>query len=139
MFLVRLAGGLKTWKNQRKINLPRANLASARHPGARGGGPFQGTTSQQGSGPPLAAQVWVQRSAPSTHTVLEERNIRNTLENQRKIPCAPSLSQAPLRFPAIGNGTPHRRCIAMPGAPTSSPEPYLGSHSSHCWIMHRKW
>ena len=139
MFLVCPVDILKTFKTKGKSTSRERIWPLRAIPGARGGRPFQGTTSQQGSGPPLAAQVWVQRSAPSTHTVLEERNVRNTLGNQRKIPCAPSLSQAPLRFPAIGNGTPHRRCIAMPGAPTSSPEPYLGSHSSHCWIMHRKW
>ena len=27
--------------------------------------------------------------------------------------CAPGLSQVPWRFPAIGNSTPRRRCIAM--------------------------
>ena len=58
-------------------------------PEARGGGPFQGTTRQGGSGPLLAAQVRVRRSAPSTHTELEQRNVRNTLENQRETSIRP--------------------------------------------------
>ena len=53
--------------------------------------------------------------------------------------CAPGLSQAPWRFPAIGNSTPRRRCIAMRGAHANSPEPYSGSHSSRCLRMHKKW
>ena len=51
-------------------------------------------------------------------------------ENKGNPACASSPPQAPWCFPAIGDSTPCRRCIAMRGAQANSPEPYSGSHSS---------
>ena len=85
--------------------------------GARGGGPFQGTTRQEGIGPLLAAQVRERRSAPSTRTEQDERNIRNTLENQRgnsvrhrSVACTMAPS----------SGRDHRTTLAVPRSSRST-------------------
>ena len=81
------------------------------------------------------AEVWLQARTPSWSSETLEIHWKT----KGKPACAPGLSQVPWRFPAIGNSTPRRRCIAMRVAHANSPEPYSGSHSSHCLRMHNKW
>ena len=138
VFLKRPAVFSKTWKFITFLELPTLQLTDSQ--GRRRGqrrSPFSVLPKikcHEVTGSLHIAEVWLQRATLRP----EKRNVRNTLENQRETPCAPSLSQAPWRFSTIGDSTPHWRCIAMPGTPTSSPAPYSESHSSHCWRMHRK-
>ena len=138
MFLVRPAVGLKTWKNQRKSTFRWRIRALRAVQQARGGGPFQGTTRQEGSGPLLARKCGCgdRRQARTKSWSSETLEIR--WENKGKPACAPSLPQAPWCFPAIGDSMPCRRCIAMREAQANSPEPHSGSHSSHCSRTCRK-
>ena len=117
MFLKRPAVFSKTFKTKGKSTSRERIRAPRPIPGARSGVPSQGTTRQEGIGPLLAAQVRERRSAPSTRTEQEERNIRNTLENQRGNSVRPRSVAGTM---APSRGRDHRTTLAVPRSSRST-------------------
>ena len=127
VFLVRPAVGLKTWKFKAFLEPPTLQFTDS-----------QGRRREQRRSPFSVlpkikchevtdslhiAEVWLQARTPSWSSETLEIHWKT----KGKPACAPGLSQAPWRFPAIGNSTPRRRCIAMRGAHANSPDPHSGT------------
>ena len=138
VFLVRPAVGLKTWKFKAFLEPPTLQFTDS-----------QGRRREQRRSPfSVLPKINVTKSpAPSTSqrcgfSARTPSWSSETLEihwkTKGKPACATGLSQAAWRFPAIGNSTQRRRCIAMRVAHANSLEPYSGSHSFHCPRMHNK-